>query len=75
MRVEHQQADARNCRHVGGTPRIAQHRDLAEEMPDVEPDPLVGELDLDLTGGNEIHRMRRVPAAHDQAAGLDLLRA
>src|SRR5262249_49080775 len=71
--VEHQEPRARGRNDGGGSSRAPQHRDLAKEMTGPEPDALLLELDLDLAGGDEIHRMRRLAAARDDGAGLDLL--
>ena len=40
--VEHQQIGAGGRRHGCGSPRVTQHRDLAEEMADAEADVSAG---------------------------------
>ena len=71
--LEDQEARAGQCSHVGRTACAPQHGDLAEEMAHSEPRTLVRQFDLDLAGGDEIHRVARLAAAHDHRAGLDLL--
>ena len=75
MGIERQQAGARYRGHGGGAAGLAQHGHFSEEMPDPEPNAPGPELDLDFACGDEIHRMRDVPAPHDRVAGLDGLRA
>ena len=74
-RCEHQEIAAGERDRRGRAMRAAQHRHLAEELPGAQPQPLLLERHLDLAGGDEIHRMRRVAGAHDRLAGLRHLRA
>ena len=61
--------------HGRGAPRPAKDRDLAEEVPDPERRLLSAvELDRDLAGGDEIHRLRSIAAADDDVAGIRRLR-
>src|SRR5262249_57150141 len=55
--VQHQEAGSRDRGNGGRAPRAAQRRHLAEEVASAEPDTLVLERDLDLAGGDAIHRM------------------
>src|SRR5215470_20230365 len=66
--IEHQEARARGGNHRGGAPRAPQHRDLPKEMTGAEPDALLAELDFDLAGGDEIHRMGWLATARDDDA-------
>ena len=73
MRVEPQQIGPGDCRHGRGPAGPAQQRHLTEELADTEPDVLLFalDLDLDLAGGDEIHRTRCVAGPHHHFPGLD----
>ena len=69
--VEHQQPGLARRGHRAAAFCLMQQRDLAEERAVREPHLLVRQRDLDLAGGDEIHRRGRIAPPHQYLALLD----
>ena len=71
LRVEHEQPGLARRRHRAAALGPVQQRDLAEERAVGKPDALARQFDLDLAGGDEIHRGGGIAPPHQDFALLD----